>query len=89
MDALNEDAQNKLAEAFTLDTSKINRKDYVVEINKMLSDVFGEDANKWGKQLGFFDTFDELFDAENAIYAEFGNNLEDAERDAISSMSID
>lgn len=89
MDALNEDAQNKLAEAFTLDTSKINRKDYVVEINKMLSDVFGADASKWGKQLGFYDTFDELFAAENAIYAEFGDSLEDAERDAISSMSID
>ena len=89
MDALNEDAQNKLAEAFTLDTSKINRKDYVVEINKMLSDVFGADASKWGKQLGFYDTFDELFAAENAIYAEFGDSLEDAERDAISSMSVD
>ena len=88
MDGLNEEVQEKLAEAFTLDTSKINRKDYVVEINKMLS-VFGEDANKWGKQLGFFDTFDELFDAENAIYAEFGNNLTDVERDAISSMSVD
>lgn len=89
IDGLNEEVQEKIAEAFTIDTSKINQQDYYSTIKGIFVDQFGVDADKWMDLLGFNGIFDEVVNETSAIFDEFGDNLTDEQIATIRGLSVD
>lgn len=89
IDGLNEEVQEKIAEAFTIDTSRIDQQDYYSTIKGIFVDQFGVDADKWMDLLGFNGIIDEVVNETSAIFDEFGDNLTDEQISIIRGLSVD
>lgn len=81
--------RKKIAEAFTIDTSRINQQDYYSKIKGIFVDQFGADADKWMDLLGFNGIIDEIVNETSAIFDEFGDNLTDEQISTIRGLSVD